>query len=50
MVIPIVVLAVMTVAIGLLPQPLLAVADRAAAELLDPAAYSTVLGIPEVTP
>jgi formate hydrogenlyase subunit 3/multisubunit Na+/H+ antiporter MnhD subunit len=35
MVAPILLLAALTVAIGLLPQPLLAVADRAAAELLD---------------
>jgi multicomponent Na+:H+ antiporter subunit D len=50
MVVPIVILAALTVAIGLLPQPLFAVADRAAAELLDVAAYSAAMGAPEVTP
>ncbi len=45
MVAPVVVLAAMTVAIGLLPQPLFAVADRAAAELLDLEAYRAVAGL-----
>ena len=39
-----------TVAIGLFPEPFLAVATRAASELLDPTAYlAAVLG-PETTP
>jgi multicomponent Na+:H+ antiporter subunit D len=50
MVLPIAVLAALTVAIGLMPQPLLAVADRAAAELLDVAAYSAAAGLPEFVP
>jgi multicomponent Na+:H+ antiporter subunit D len=50
MVLPIVVLATLTVAIGLMPQPLLAVADRAAAELLDAATYAAAVGLPGVAP
>jgi multicomponent Na+:H+ antiporter subunit D len=45
MVIPIAALAACTVVIGLFAQPFLAVAERSAAELLDPAAYiAAVLG------
>ncbi|GIT89671.1 cation:proton antiporter [Jannaschia pagri] len=43
--IPIIALAAMTVLIGLFPQPFVAIAERAAAELLDPTVYvTTVLG------
>jgi multicomponent Na+:H+ antiporter subunit D len=45
MVVPIVLLAAVTVLIGLAPQPLFAVAERAAAELLDLEAYRAALGI-----
>jgi multicomponent Na+:H+ antiporter subunit D len=45
MVVPIVLLALLTVAIGLWPQALIEIADRAAAELLDPDAYLAALGI-----
>jgi multicomponent Na+:H+ antiporter subunit D len=45
MVAPIAVLAVLTVLIGLLPEPVYQLADRAAGELLDRSAYiSAVLG------
>jgi multicomponent Na+:H+ antiporter subunit D len=45
MVVPIAALAACTVVIGLFAQPFLAVAERSAAELLDPAAYiAAVLG------
>ena len=45
MVLPIIILAAMTLAIGLFPQPLLAIAESASAELLNPATYVTaVLG------
>ena len=50
MLLPIAGLATLTVAIGLFPEPFLAVATRAASELLDPTAYlAAVLG-PETTP
>jgi len=42
---PIVLLAGVTVAIGLLPQPLLALAERAAERVLDPAAYRAASGL-----
>ncbi|MEM7488029.1 MAG: Na+/H+ antiporter subunit D, partial [Pseudomonadota bacterium] len=43
--VPIAGLAVLTVVIGLFPEPFVAVATRAAEELLDPSAYLTaVLG------
>jgi multicomponent Na+:H+ antiporter subunit D len=42
---PIVLLAALTVAIGLAPQPLFAVADRAAAELLDLGSYRAMSGL-----
>jgi multicomponent Na+:H+ antiporter subunit D len=45
MVVPIVVLALLTVLIGLMPQFLFAVADQAATELLDIEAYRTAAGI-----
>ncbi|HSO23384.1 MAG TPA: proton-conducting transporter membrane subunit [Chondromyces sp.] len=45
MVVPIVLLAAVTVVIGLVPQPLFAVAERAAAELLDLEAYRAAVGI-----
>jgi multicomponent Na+:H+ antiporter subunit D len=45
MVVPIVLLAAVTVLIGLVPQPLFAVAERAAAELLDLEAYRAAVGI-----
>jgi multicomponent Na+:H+ antiporter subunit D len=45
MIVPIVILAMLTVTIGLAPQPLFAVADRAAAELLDLEAYRATLGL-----
>ncbi len=42
---PIVALAVLTAAIGLFPEPLVQIAERAAAQLLDPTGYvTTVLG------
>ena len=45
MVLPIIILAAMTLAIGLFPQPFLAIAESASAELLNPAKYVTaVLG------
>jgi multicomponent Na+:H+ antiporter subunit D len=47
MVVPIVVLALLTVAIGLAPQALFEVADRAAVELLDPSAYLAALDVVE---
>jgi multicomponent Na+:H+ antiporter subunit D len=47
MVAPIVALALLTVAIGLAPQALFEVADRAAAELLDPSAYLAALDVVE---
>jgi multicomponent Na+:H+ antiporter subunit D len=50
MVAPIVVLAVLTIAIGLAPQAVFAVADRAAAELLDPQAYLAALDVVRPTP
>jgi multicomponent Na+:H+ antiporter subunit D len=46
MVIPIVVLAALTVAIGVFPQPLFDVADRAASELLDTGTYRSWVGAP----
>ncbi|CAN0546052.1 unnamed protein product, partial [Laminaria digitata] len=39
MIAPVVALVVLVTAIGLWPQPLLGYADRAARQLLDPAAY-----------
>ena len=45
MVLPVVVLATLTVAIGLAPQALFAVADRAAVELLDLESYRAVAGL-----
>jgi multicomponent Na+:H+ antiporter subunit D len=50
MVVPIVLLAALTMAIGLAPQPLYAVADRVAAELLDIDAYRAAAGLLEPTP
>jgi len=50
MVVPVAVLAALTIAIGLAPQPLLTVADRAAAELLDAGAYRAAAGLAEVGP
>jgi multicomponent Na+:H+ antiporter subunit D len=50
MVLPIVLLAALTVAIGLAPQPLYAVADRVAAELLDIDVYRTAAGLLESGP
>lgn len=46
LVVPIAALAVLTVLIGVYPQPFLALAERAADELLDPARYvAAVLGV-----
>jgi formate hydrogenlyase subunit 3/multisubunit Na+/H+ antiporter MnhD subunit len=45
MLVPIVLLAALTVGIGLVPQPLYEVADRAAAELLDQGNYQTSAGL-----
>ncbi len=45
--VPIVCLAAVTVAIGLWPQPLLRLSDRAAAQLLDPAAYRQAVQLRE---
>ena len=45
LVVPIVILAMLTLAIGLMPQPLLAVADRAASELLDLDTFRATLGL-----
>jgi len=45
MVAPIVVLALVTIAIGLVPQPLMALAERAADGILDPAAYRAAVGL-----
>ena len=45
MVAPIVVLAVVTVLISLLPGPLMALAERAADGILDPAAYRAAVGL-----
>jgi multicomponent Na+:H+ antiporter subunit D len=45
MVAPTVVLAAVTLAIGIWPQPLLAVADRVGDVLLDPAAYRALVGL-----
>jgi len=50
MVAPMVVLALLTVAIGLAPQALFDVADRAAVELLEPDAYLAALGVAGGTP
>jgi multicomponent Na+:H+ antiporter subunit D len=50
MVAPIVALALLTVAIGLAPQTLFEIADRAAAELLDPDAYLAALQVVRPTP
>jgi multicomponent Na+:H+ antiporter subunit D len=50
MVAPIAVLAVLTIAIGLCPQALLWVAERAAAELLDANAYRAAAGLLEIAP
>jgi multicomponent Na+:H+ antiporter subunit D len=47
MVVPIVILAALTVAIGLWPQALFEIANRAATELLDPKAYLAALEIVE---
>ena len=48
MLVPIAALATLTVVIGFFPEPFVQVATRAAAELLEPAAYLTaVLGEPE---
>jgi multicomponent Na+:H+ antiporter subunit D len=44
MVAPIVVLALLTVLIGLVPQPLFEIADRAAAELLNHGDYLRAVG------
>ncbi|MEM7625373.1 MAG: proton-conducting transporter membrane subunit [Planctomycetota bacterium] len=43
---PVVGLVVLVTAIGLWPQPLLGYADRAARQLLDPAAYVEAVGVP----
>jgi multicomponent Na+:H+ antiporter subunit D len=45
LVLPVVVLAALTVVIGLAPQSLFAIADRAAVELLDLETYRTVIGL-----
>lgn len=45
MVAPIVLLAAVTVAIGLVPQPLMALAERAADGILDPAAYRAAVAL-----
>ncbi len=45
--VPIACLAAVTVAIGLWPQPLLRLSDRAAAQLLDPAAYRRAVQLQE---
>ena len=45
MVAPVVVLAALTVAIGLAPEPLMAFAGRAADSILDPAAYRAAVGL-----
>jgi multicomponent Na+:H+ antiporter subunit D len=45
MVAPVVMLAVITVAIGLWPQALMEIAERAADGVLDPAAYRAVVGL-----
>ncbi|MEX1311357.1 MAG: proton-conducting transporter membrane subunit [Candidatus Sulfomarinibacteraceae bacterium] len=50
MVAPIVALALLTVAIGLAPQVLFEIADRAAAELLDPTGYLAALEVMRPTP
>ena len=44
MVLPICVLALITLAIGVYPQALLEVATRAADQLLDPESYATIVG------
>lgn len=46
MIAPVVGLVVLVTAIGLWPQPLLGYADRAAQQLLDPAAYIEAVGVP----
>ena len=45
MVAPILLLALVTLAIGLVPQPLMALAERAADGILDPAAYRAAVGL-----
>jgi multicomponent Na+:H+ antiporter subunit D len=45
LVLPVVFLATLTVVIGLAPQSLFAIADRAAVELLDLESYRTVIGL-----
>jgi multicomponent Na+:H+ antiporter subunit D len=50
MLLPIVILAALTVAIGLAPQSLHAIADRIAAELLDLDAYRAAAGLMEKQP
>ncbi|MEM9794849.1 MAG: Na+/H+ antiporter subunit D [Pseudomonadota bacterium] len=51
LILPIAFLAVLTVIIGLFPEPFVRVAERAAAELLDPSAYLTaVLGSEATVP
>jgi multicomponent Na+:H+ antiporter subunit D len=50
LIVPSVVLAVITLAIGLVPQPLLSVAGRAADELLDRQAYMATVGLPAAAP
>jgi multicomponent Na+:H+ antiporter subunit D len=51
LILPIAGLALMTVGIGLFPEPFVQVAERAASELLDPAAYvAAVLGEAEQVP
>ena len=42
---PAIVLAAISIGIGIMPRPLVAVAERAAAELSSPAAYRALLGI-----
>jgi multicomponent Na+:H+ antiporter subunit D len=48
--VPIVGLAVVTLALGLYADPLAALAERAAAELLDPSAYTAAVLSPEGLP
>ena len=45
MVAPVVLLALVTIAIGLFPQPLLELAGRAGDQLLDPGAYRAAVGL-----
>lgn len=43
---PVLAVVILTTAIGFWPQPLLGYADRAATQLLDPAAYVEAVGVP----